>query len=157
MNVCFDLLVSRDFFAEFSELKEQFVEWGGDAFKQDPSRFVWGNSVFFTERKIPSHIAELLPPVMPVQDMTFLSLDGDAIVAWETAANSADVAIAAVPLRNLLLSMLPKLSQWAVVFDVNCDQIDNVYRLDPGQVIEKIDSNLLWTRDPEGFIGYQIP
>ncbi len=154
MNVCLDLVIPKTFSTQFKELVEQYVNWGGGRFRQDPPVYCWRNSVCLVERDIPAHIERLLPSGFILGEMLFLSLEGCGVEEWEKVLNSNEGGNLVVPLRDMLLSMLPVLNKWALVFDLNCDQIDNVYSFTPHQLVAKIESVLTWGRDEEGFIGH---
>jgi hypothetical protein len=154
MHVCLDLVIPRNFSSQFKELVEEYAAWGDGSFRQDPPRYCWRDSVCLVERSIPAHIERLLPAEFTGDDMMFLSLEGAGLDEWEHVLNSKEGDLGQIPLRDMLLALFPALDRWALVFDLNCDQIDNVYSLSPHQLVEKIESVLTWGRDEEGFIGH---
>lgn len=155
MDVCFDLLIPGESLSKLATFREQLVSWAGENLGQDPPRFSWRNSVVFTKRPMPDHIAGRLPPEFSLSGMEFLSLDGDGVRQWEEWVNSsAPEADAKIALREFLSEVLSELDRYAVVFEIDCDRIDDVVRVNPQQVVERIDSELLWTKDARGFIGW---
>ena|SRR6478735_1962471 len=154
MDVCFDVLIPRISLPKLTNFKEQMVSWGGEYLAQDPPRFSW-RSLAFTKRPMPNHIVRLMPPDFSISDMDFFSLDGDGIQQWEERANSDFVgADEKILLRDFLGEILPELDKYAIVFEIDCDRVDDVVRLDSQKVIERINSELHWTSESKGFIGW---
>ncbi|RUO31140.1 hypothetical protein [Aliidiomarina soli] len=154
MEVCFDLIIPEVLTNEGSLLSEELIGWGDEQFSQDPPKYKGIGSVTFTRRPIPEHITRYLPKDLDVSDWIYLSLEQEALGAWEDAINRGDGVMAEVPLKQFLSQLLKKLDNWAIVFELNCDQIDEVYRLSSSGLLRKIEETLNWNNDPEGFIAW---
>lgn len=150
MEYCFDILVPR--VALVGGLYESFVSWGGAQYSQEPRVFGFEGEVVFKQQSIPLHIKKLLCSYLDVSDWECLSLQGEALTFWEKVVN--DNSGLEVPLRNFLLGYLSAFDKWVLVCELNCDEIDGVYRLKVGEVVKKMDEILCWKQEPEGFIAW---
>lgn len=150
MEYCFDILVPR--IVLVGGLYENFVSWGGAKYSQEPRVFGFEGEVFFKKQSIPLHVKNLLCSCLDVSGWECLSLQGGAIAFWEKVVN--DSSVLEVPLRNFLLGYLSTLDKWALVCELNCDEIDGVYRLGVDEVVKKMDEILCWKQEPEGFIAW---
>lgn len=153
MQVCFDLLIPEVVFEEDFPFQEEKALWGDESFSQDPKRFSWKGLVTFTKRQLPEHISNYLPDGLDVTRWEYLSLDSSAIAEWEKNINGKDMS-APLLLKELLVQLLSKLDGWVVIFELNCDQIDNVYRMRQHELIKKVEYVLNWSNKPEGFIAW---
>lgn len=153
MEVCFDILVPRKVVESAPALQEICSTWGGEKFSQDPKRYGLEGSVSFTERALPRHIERHIPSHFGVSAWQCLSLDGGALSLWERVINSKEADDGHVPLKDFLNEFLRPLENWAVVFELNCDQIDHIYEMNCEDLIKKIDEILCWKNQPEGFIA----
>lgn len=154
MEVCFDLIVPEAATNSSSLLSEELVGWGDEKFSQDPPRYKGMGVVAFTRRPIPEHIAHYLPKDFDVSDWAYLSLDEGFLGDWENAINRSDGVMPEVPLKLFLSQLLGKLDNWAIVFELDCDQIDGVYQLSSSGLIGKIEEVLNFNNEPEGFIAW---
>ena len=154
MEVCFDLLIPRGCFGDDFPFKEEVISWGNESFSQDPPCFAWKGVVKFEKQKMPKHILNDIPSDLDVSDWVYLSLKGDALKAWEMNINKPSFDELLPMLKEMLDELLPLLSEWVVVFELNCDQIDNVYQMDKSILLDKIESVLNWCNEPEGFISW---
>lgn len=150
MEYCFDILVPRVVLV--GGLYESFVSWGGAQYSQEPRVFGFEGKVVFKQQPIPPHIKKLLCSYLDVSDWECLSLQGEALALWEEVVN--DNSKMEVPLRNFLLNYLSILDDWALVCELNCDEIDGVYKLGVDEVVKKMDEILCWKQEPEGFIAW---
>jgi hypothetical protein len=78
----------------------------------------------------------------------------DALDLWERVINNSHEKIDEIPLKKFLFLLLKRLDSWVVIFELNCDQIDNVYRLTQSELLLKIEDILNWNNKPEGFIAW---
>ncbi|MBT9098950.1 hypothetical protein KFZ76_14685 [Methylovulum psychrotolerans] len=155
MEICFDILIPKICKADPMGLHEQFCLWGGGKFSQDPQRFAFGESVFFTKRTLPKHINNFIPTELDISAWEFLSLDSDALLLWEQVINKEkNIVNGLVPLKEFIANFLARLEKWIVVFELNCDQIDHVYKMTHNDLVCKIEGVLDKKNTPEGFVAW---
>jgi len=156
MEVCFDLLIPKIPSDDSFLFLEEKIEWGGEFLSQDPQKFCWKNQIVFCRREPPTHILSLVTPNLDVSGWEYLTLETDAIERWEASINSssAEDELEEIFLKVFLSNLLPRLDSWVVVFEYNCDQIDNIYKLNLDELILKVESILDWKNNPEGFIAW---
>lgn len=154
MEVCFDLIIPETATSSGSLLSEELVGWGGEQFSQDPPKYKGLGVVTFTRRPIPEHITRYLPKDLNVSDWVYLSLDEGFLCDWEKGINRSNGEMPEVPLKLFLSQLLKELENWAIVFELNCDQIDGVYQLSSSGLLGKIEEILDWNNEPEGFIAW---
>lgn len=154
MQVCFDLLIPKTCFGDDFPFQEELASWGGESFRQDPPRYAWKEEVKFKKQAIPMHIQSYIPSDLNVSDWFHLSLDTNALETWEKSVNDSSSDESPPMLKEMLDNLLPLLNEWVVIFDLNCDQIDNVYQMDKFTLLDKIDNVLKWGNEPEGFIAW---
>ena len=128
MDVCCDLLVEGAAGPSFAELRPQ---------------------------PPPAHILALLPEPLRV-GLNGYALDVSALDALESEVNGAPGGSSAV--EELLRGTLPSDRRWAFVFDLHCDQVDEVFRVsDVEELIRRLRANLHWDGKRIGFIACHLP
>lgn len=153
MEVCFDLLIPKMAFSDGFLLQEQLLAWGDESLSQAPRRFTYNDKVKFKLQTIPEYLLGYIPSELNVTDWACLSLECDALEDWEKSVNDLSYQLP-VGLKCLLDNLLELLNQWVVIFELNCDQIDNVYQMDKSMLLEKIEVVLNWNNQPEGFVAW---
>ena len=155
MHVGFDLLIPKFCIDGGFAFKEVFIVWGEQSFSQDPPLFTWDNEINFREQTMPEYMLGYLTAQLDISDWVYLSLDCDAIESWEKSINDSSFDDIQPPLKKMLNELLSSLSEWVVIFELNCDQIDSVYQMDNVALINKIEATLHWHNEPEGFVAWQ--
>ncbi|GMV31484.1 MAG: hypothetical protein AMXMBFR59_36090 [Rhodanobacteraceae bacterium] len=155
MEVLIDLFIPEDELDGISGLKETMVEWGGESFAQDPARFDWNGLVSFTRRDAPAHILRSVSKVLPVHDLVFLSVDNGVVTAWIDAVNSRNDEVEdCIGLKECLLAVLANVSRWACVFDCEGDDVGNLVKQAPRELVQNIEAMMDWNRTASGFIAW---
>ncbi len=154
MQVCFDLLIPKTCFGDDFPFQEELASWGDESFRQDPPRYAWKEEVEFKKQAMPVHIQSYIPSALNVSDWVYLSLVSNALETWEKSVNDSSCYESPLMLKEMLDKLLPLLNEWVVIFELKCDQIDNVYQMDKLTLLDKIDTALNWGNEPEGFIAW---
>jgi hypothetical protein len=154
MDVCLDLAIPKIVSDAEFQFHEELVNWGDEQFSQDPPRYIGQGAVALTKRPMPDHIKRFLPRDLDISGWEYLSFDVDALDLWERVINNSHEKIDEIPLKKFLFLLLKRLDSWVVIFELNCDQIDNVYRLTQSELLLKIEDILNWNNKPEGFIAW---
>ncbi|WP_046004631.1 hypothetical protein [Pseudoalteromonas rubra] len=154
MQVCFDLLIPKTCFGDDFPFQEELTFWGDESFSQDPPRYAWKEEVKFKKQTMPEHMLNYIPSEMNVSNWVYLSLESNALETWEKSVNEPYLDESPLMLKEMLEKLLPLLSEWVVIFELNCDQIDNVYQMNKSALLDKIDTALNWDNEPEGFLAW---
>ncbi|KID56179.1 hypothetical protein JF50_18040 [Pseudoalteromonas luteoviolacea] len=154
MQVCFDLLIPKTCFGGDFPFQEVLAFWGDESFSQEPPRYAWKEDVKFKKQSMPEHMLNYLPSEMNVSNWVYLSLESNALEIWEKSVNEPYLDESPLMLKEMLEKLLPLLSEWVVIFELNGDQIDNVYQMNKSALLDKIDAALNWDNEPEGFLAW---
>lgn len=154
MQVCFDLMIPKACFGDSFPLQEELSSFGGESYKQDPPRYMWKEEVKFKCQVIPDHILTYIPSEINVTEWNYLSLEGNELESWEKSINKQTPEESQLLLKQMLNELLPLLNEWVVIFELNCDQIDNVYKMNSSMLLDKVNTVLNWNNEPEGFIAW---
>ena len=133
---------------------EELVDWGGEYFPQDPPKYVANNKLIFKKTPIPSYMVNFLPKEEQYFNWNYLSFYGEDLRAWEYSINEKTIEIVKNDLKTFLLALTTELEKWVVIFSINCDQIDDILQLNSIELINQIESNLNWNKEPRGFISW---
>jgi hypothetical protein len=105
------------------------------------------------EQAAPAHVMAMLPDELRVGTLGY-RLDVSMLDALESAVNDAGGNAA---VEDLLRAVLPDIERWAFVFDLHCDQIDEVFEVSGVEdLLARLRTNLVWGSGRIGFIAYHL-
>lgn len=99
-------------------------------------------------------MVNFLPKEEQYFNWNYLSFYGEDLRAWEYSINEKTIEIVKNDLKTFLLALTTELEKWVVIFSINCDQIDDILQLNSIELINQIESNLNWNKEPRGFISW---
>lgn len=152
MDVCFELLLPQMPLVDGLEQRGVSFTWGGVSYPQGRATYHWGDFVELVQTPIPQHLGNYLPSNYITEDWVALSIRGRGLDLLQEEVNGSDVDWRGRDLEQLLRSLLLQCRRWVLVFELHCDQIDHVYRLDLQECLRILRQNLRWEASPEGFV-----
>lgn len=152
MDACLELLLPHLVQVDGLEYKQVSFTWGGISYPQGPGSLHWGEFVELVQTPIPAHLRRHLPSDYVTENWIALSIRGKSLDLLQDEANGSDVDWNGRNLEQLLRLLLSQSRRWVLVFELHCDQIDNVYRMSVDEAIERLRQNLQWDTGSEGFI-----
>lgn len=147
MDVCFSLLLPNPVELdriEGLERRQVTFTWGGVAYPQDPVKFRWGEYVELIETPIAEHYYPYLPADSRSKTWTSLVIGGKALDMLAIQVNERDaVDWQGRSLEGLLQLLVSHYSQWVLVFELHCDQIDSIYSLSIDECLQYLRESIL--------------
>lgn len=152
MEACIDIFLKGSIAGYKDILVEEFYQMAGKEYEYDPPRYALFPGVYFELACPPKHIINRASSFIDLDDFTAIHLECGLIDRWELSVNKGlDEEIFDV--KSKLISLLDESKEWVFFFELNCDQIDSIYFLSSLGLMEKIESNLDWESEPEGFVA----
>src|ERR1043166_2053381 len=130
MDFCFELIVPELPTIRGLNDVTPTVTWGGKLHVQSPLRFAWGKHVAILDycEGIPPHIFALLPSTHANKRWKFLEITGDCLDIWRDELMGKSVADwEGASLEDLLQQLFAAVPMWCLVFERQCDSIDQTY------------------------------
>ena len=153
MDALLQLLVPEVKLLDGLERHQRVLSWDGAEYPQDPITYGCGPHVELITSQIQPFLLQFLPDGFFKEHWTVLDVSGAALDLLEQETNGEDVDWFDCRLEDLLVRFLTQYEQWALIFELHYDQIDNIYRLSPDECIHKLKVNLSRTSRREGFIA----
>jgi hypothetical protein len=152
MDTCLELLLPHMVQVDGLEHRQVSFTWGGLSYPQGAGSLYWGDVVELVQTPIPRHLRRYLPADSVTDNWIALSIRGKGLDLLQDEVNGSPVDWKGRSLEQLLRLLLSQSKRWVLVFELHCDQIDNVYRMNLDQCIERLRQNLLWDVKAEGFV-----
>lgn len=152
MDACFEILLSSKQPIDNLECYQKTISWDGVEYPQVPKYYLWGTYIRLVERPMTQHIRNYLPPSFTENEWTCLAVEGEGFDLLELEVNGSEIDWEGKTLDSLLKLLLTPQTQWVIVFEWHCDQIDKVYSLYMDECMVKIKDNLKYEKPREGFI-----
>jgi hypothetical protein len=152
MDACIELLLPEMIHVAGLQQSQRSFTWGGVSYAQGPGSYHWGDFVELVQTPIPGHFGRYLPANYITEKWIALSIRGKGLDMMQMEVNGAEVDWKGKSLDHLLRLLLPHVGKWVLVFELHCDQIDQVYELDVDQCLQHLQENLRREAKAEGFL-----
>ncbi|HMQ05584.1 MAG TPA: hypothetical protein PKD26_16825 [Pyrinomonadaceae bacterium] len=157
LDVCFQIFVPKLRQIDGLIREQEVFTWDGTDYPQEPVIYKWGNHVELIPGDAQPFVLELFPKSFISPEWNFFAVEGDGLWLLEDEVNGDSLDWDDNRLDDFLNLFLNQHDQWAVVFELHCDQIDNVYQLTVEECVRKLKQNLDRNREKEGFIALSPP
>ncbi len=153
MDACLELLLPHTIQVTGLERALATFTWEGADYPQSPTRLRWGDFVEIVQTPIAEHLRRYLPSDCEKINWIALSIRGQGLDLLQSEVNGSNIDWKERSLEQLLRSITSQCTKWVLVFELHCDQIDNVYRMNLDQCIQRLKENLRWDVHAEGFVA----
>jgi len=152
MDACFELLLPQMIQVDGLQQKQMSFTWGGVSYPQGAASYHWGDFVELVQTPIPGHLGRYLPANYIGENWIALSIRGKGLDLLQAEVNGAEVDWKGKSLEQLLRLLLSQVSKWVLTFELHCDQIDQVYKLNVDQCLQHLRENLRRDAKAIGFL-----
>lgn len=152
MDACLELLLPHMIKVVGLEQKRNTFAWDDISHYGGADSYQWGDFVELVQTPIPQHLPRYLPASYITADWIALSIRGEGLDLLQGEVNGMDTDWRERSLVCILQLMMSQCSEWALVFELHCDQIDSVYRLNIDDCLRRFQENLKWSSCTEGFV-----
>jgi len=136
------------------EREQRIFSWGGLEYPQDTVIYRWGCHVELVPGGVQPYVLGLFPEGLIGPEWVSFAIEGDGLYLLESEINGFEMDWGDKRLDDFLALLLNQHDQWAVVFELYSDQIDNVYELTVDECVRKLKANLKRDVKREGFIAF---
>jgi hypothetical protein len=152
MDALLELIVAKIPTDERLVKYQPTAEWLGESYPQGEAIYHWGTHVEIRPDTIQPWVLKFLPSGFVKDDLQWLQVAGEGLDLLELDVNEREVEWNGRRLCDLLRVILSQNNAWVLSFIWHYDRIDNTYRMNVDEAIEKLQSNLKWGTAREGFI-----
>jgi hypothetical protein len=155
MDACLELLIPNLKQSPDLLRRPQTFVWEGKEHKQGPDIHEWGQHVqAVIQQQVPPHILARLPPNLQRENWTYISVKGDGLDLLAAEVNGEETNSQGLTLESFLRSQLRQDESWVVVFEWQCDRIDEqVEVLSTDDVLQQLRQHLDWSSTVKGFLA----
>ena len=149
MNYILDVLIMKSDFDKV-DISEQFKEWGGEKFPQNPIKYTYKSSLIFHENK-DSYYQKTVGNI-DIQNYVPLTLEGHQLTELESLINDENSDIKNNELLLFLSELYNVLDTFFVFIFRDEECIDEKYDIKNVKELVEIFCNSLRRETPRGFL-----
>ncbi|XXF78295.1 hypothetical protein P2318_00635 [Myxococcaceae bacterium GXIMD 01537] len=155
MDVCVDLLLPK--LQPMADLRheQRHFTWEGTSYPQEPDLYRWGRHLELRKHaQPPAYVLARLPAGLYQPDWEYFVLGGDGLDLLAREVNGEEVDWEGHSLEDFLLEQLGHHARWALVYSLQCDQVDLTREVDASGLVVLLKEQLNWNRKPLGFAAW---
>ena len=151
-DIAFEVLLPVDVDLSIFRFQIPEFEWQGKGYPQGEPQGYFGPNFKIKKTPVPYAIKERLPLVYQSNDWQCLSISGPGLFIFKESLSGTMAEDKDYSLKKLMEFLILNQPKWAIIFEPDFDQIDEVVEGNFTTVIEKITFSL--TVEKRGYIFY---